>query len=90
MYQPVRWRFVRYTNINTLETFSIQQLQPSHVMFCGYQKQGFKHVFLIGKDNAGQVMYIDPQANVYCAVIEPSCFQYIKDAEEYYILQNTQ
>lgn len=87
--QPARWRFVRYTNIHTLEAFCYQGLLPSHVIFCGYHKQGFKHVFLIGKNNLGQVVYIDPQVNAYCPLDDPRCFEYIRDAEEYYLLQST-
>jgi len=89
VYPTIRWRFFRYTDIHTLENFCIQGLQPSHVIFCGYNKQGFRHVFLIGKTNTGKVVLIDPQANLFCDLENSDCFENIQDAEEYYILQGT-
>jgi hypothetical protein len=88
--QPsARWRFFRYTDIKTLEQFAYQGLQPSHVIFCGYQKNGFKHVFIVGKNHHGQILYIDPQVDAFCPLEQPQCFNYIRDAQEYYILQST-
>jgi len=89
VYPPHRWRFVRYTNIHTLEQFAYQGLQSSHVVFCGYQKNGFKHVFLIGKTNTGHILYIDPQINEFCPLENAPCYQHIRDAQEYFILQST-
>lgn len=87
------WRFIRYTNIKTLEDFCLHNLKPSHVIFCGYSKEVnggiFKHVFLIGKTNQLEVLYIDPQINVFCNLGGKACFSYIKDAQEYYILQTS-
>lgn len=84
-----RFRFFRYTNIETLSRFCQAELVPGHVIFCGYNMQGFKHVFLIGKNFDGSVMYIDPQQDAFCDLSSEECYGYIKDAEEYYILQST-
>ena len=88
--QPsAKWRFFRYTDITTLEQFAYQGLQPSHVIFCGYHKNGFKHVFIVGKNHQGQILYIDPQVDAFCPLENSQCFHYIRDAQEYYILQST-
>jgi hypothetical protein len=89
MYPNFSWQFYRYTNIQTLENFCIHELQPSRVIFCGYNMKGFKHVFLIGKTNNNQILYIDPQVNGLCDLQQAGCFSYIQNAEEYYILQGT-
>jgi len=88
-----RWKFVRYTNIDTLVQFCLQTLQPSHVIFCGYSMivNGtiFKHVFLIGKTNQLEIKYMDPQINAFCNLDEINCYNNIGGAQEYYILQTT-
>lgn len=89
MYSQHRWRFFRYTNIETLSRFCQGELVPGHVIFCGYNFKGFKHVFLIGKKLDGSVMYIDPARYTFCDLSSEECYRYIKDAEEYYILQRT-
>jgi hypothetical protein len=88
--QPsAKWRFFRYTDIATLEQFAFRDLQPSHVIFCGYQKNGFKHVYLVGKNHDGKILYIDPQVDAFCPLENAQCFNFIRDAQEYYILQST-
>ena len=90
MYPQYRFRFFKYTNLHTLSDFCKNELNPGHVIFCGYSKQGFRHVFLIGKNLLGTILYIDPQVDAFCDLSsEQSCLPYIMDAEEYYILQST-
>lgn len=95
IYPTFEWRFIRYTNIKTLENYCFSELQPSHVIFCGYRmynprkKNYLRHVFLIGKDQNNTIVYIDPQINVYCDLKHADCFHYIRDATDYYILQGT-
>jgi hypothetical protein len=89
IYPSFEWRFIRYTNIKTLENYCFSELQPSHVIFCGYKKNYFRHVFLIGKDQNNTVVYIDPQINTFCDLKRADCFHFIRDASEYYILQCT-
>lgn len=84
-----RWKFVRYSNIKTLEEFCFQVLRPSCVVFCGYSKKNLKHVFLIGKTNQKEIKYIDPQLNLFCNLETKECFRNIRNAQEYYILQTT-
>ena len=83
------WRFVRYSNIKTLVEFCFQTLKPSMVIFCGYLKGDFRHVFLIGKTNQMEIKYIDPQLNLFCNLKSKKCYTNIHDAQEYYILQTT-
>lgn len=84
-----RFRFFRYTNIETLSRFCQAELVPGHVIFCGYSMKDFKHAFLIGKKLDGSIMYIDPQPDAFCDLSSDECYEHIKDAEEYYILQST-
>lgn len=58
-------------------------------MYNPKQKNYTGHVFLIGKDQHGTIVYIDPQMNAFCDLKHADCFLYIKDASEYFILQCT-
>ena len=79
------WKFLSTPNINDLDTV-VQNLKPGYVIFCGYEKNGFAHVFLIGKTDSGVPMYIDPQVNALCDLRDPTCTNYITNAQMYYVL----
>jgi hypothetical protein len=70
------------------EKVVIERLKPEHILFCGYEKNGFKHVFLLGRYLDGRIMYIDPQVDggVICDINNDKCFSYISGAQKYYIL----
>lgn len=89
MYPQFRFRFFKYTNLQTLGDFCKNELNPGHVLFCGYIMKGFGHVFLIGKNLSGEVLYIDPQVDAYCDLSTNQCAEFIMGAEEYFILQST-
>ena len=66
----------------------IDNLKPQHILFCGYEKNSFKHVFLLGRDVNGSILYIDPQVDdgVICDISINECFQYISGAQKYFLL----
>lgn len=89
LYDLYQWRFVRYTNLNTLVDYCTKELPPSRVIFCGYASKADGHVFLIGKDNYRRIVYIDIAHNVVCDLSTRDCFRHIAGAPHYYILQST-
>jgi hypothetical protein len=72
--------------LNTIDT----QLLPGHVVFAGYSLKGSSgHVFIIGRYLNGQLVYIDPQINTICDILE--CQELIKDeGKQYFILFNSE
>lgn len=81
------YRFFRYTDINTLSNVCAH-MPINSVIFCGYNKNNFKHVFLIGKNSVNDLVYIDAQYGKLCSLkSDPHCFDIINNAQEYYILQ---
>ena len=67
----------------------IDNLKPQHLLFCGYEKNKFKHVFLLGRYLDGRIMYIDPQVGkngTVCDIHQAECYKYISGAQKYYIL----
>jgi hypothetical protein len=81
-----QWRFFRFTKIETLSQFTVDELKPDHAIFCGYIGQE-GHVFLIAKTSDGKIVYIDPQVNEICPLEQSSCVKYINDKQAYFILQ---
>lgn len=57
-------------------TWISAHLQPGHVVFAGYEGL-VNHVYLIGRFQNGQIVYIDPQAGTICDLTTPACLQYI-------------
>jgi hypothetical protein len=62
-------------------------------MFCGAKYidgsiDGKKHVFLIGRDNSGRIVKIDPQAPApYCYLeTDTACFEYLNTGSVSYSL----
>jgi hypothetical protein len=93
-----KWDFFGYSDIKKLEEFAINYMEPGRVVFCGYYGHNTSvnseigHVFLIGKDKYGQILYMDPQigGNWICNLIgNPECYDYLKDKNQYFILQHS-
>lgn len=88
-----KWRFFRYTNLETLSQYTVNEMKHGHVVFCGYR--GYNpvtetyvgHVFLIGKYLNGNLVYIDPQIPTVCRLDDDQCQNLIKNKQEYFILQ---
>ena len=66
-----KWDFFGYSDIKKLEHYTLNIMQPGHVIFCGYYGHNASvnaqigHVFLIGKDSSGIVKYMDPQIGAF-------------------------
>lgn len=84
--QKFQWRFFRFTKLETLSQFTIDELKPAHAIFCGYIGQE-GHVFLIAKSVDGRILYVDPQVNELCQLDQSSCIKYINNKHAYFILQ---
>lgn len=82
------WRFLRYTDVKDLASFTQFYMKPGHVIFCGFEDEYTKHVFLVGKTMSGNVLYIDPQINLICD-LDSQCRSIIENKKGYYILQNS-
>lgn len=81
------YKFFRYTNLQSLSNICAA-MPLNTVIFCGYNKNNFKHVFLIGKTSNSDIIYIDPQYGQLCALNrDPGCLSVIQNAQEYYVLQ---
>ena len=77
------WKFFETSLLKDLLDAS-KTLQNSHVMFCGYNDNGNKHFFLIGKTNSGNIMYIDPYFQLLCDLkIRQS---YLEQATSFFVL----
>lgn len=79
-----KWRFFRFTKLETLAQFTNQELQQGHAIFCGYMGQS-EHVFLIAKKLNGEIMYVDPQTTQLCSL--NTCEALFQKQKFYYILQ---
>jgi len=81
-----KWKFYKFTNIQTLAQFTSNELKPQNTIFCGYEgTEG--HVFLIAKGNDGKVYYVDPQVDAICNLDTKECFNFIDNKHSYFILQ---
>ncbi len=87
LFEPnFKWRFFRFTKLETLAQFTDQELNIGKAIFCGYMGQE-GHVFLIAKSLDGKVMYIDPQINQICSLDQSNCVSSINNKQAYFILQ---
>jgi hypothetical protein len=91
-----KWDFFGYSDIKKLEHFAVNIMQPGRVIFCGYYGHNASvnaqigHVFLIGKNQSGQIKYMDPQIGngTICNIQgNDTCYSYIADKSRYFILQ---
>ena len=81
------WRFIRYTNMDSIVEFVNNTMSKGFVIFCGYATYQNSHVFLIWKRHDDSKLYIDPQIPIICDLTEVPCYNLIGDKHEYYILQ---
>lgn len=83
-------KFCLFRQIANIETFfsQIQLLTPGTVTLGGYTVSGLSHVFLIGKTQTGQLVYIDPRETVstYCNLSEEQCYNILANKNVYYLL----
>lgn len=91
-----KWDFFGYSDIKKLEHYTMNIMDPGHVIFCGYYGHNASvnaqigHVFLIGKDASGIVKYMDPQIGAHgtiCDLRNPACYSHIENKSQYFILQ---
>jgi hypothetical protein len=64
--------------VNTI----VNQLQPGYVTLGGYEG----HVFIVGRYLNGTIVYIDPQLNTICDLMDPECEKYLKVSNKYYLM----
>lgn len=87
--------FMSFENVGEWES-AIALLEKNRVFFAGFKVGGGGHVFLIARDNDGNLLYIDPQQTpALCNVLDPLCNlnQIIKDNQGnivLYLLYNSQ
>ena len=81
-----QWRFFKFTKLESLSDFTMNELKPGHSIFCGYLGQE-GHVFLIAKSLDGKILYVDPQVNELCPLDQSTCVKYIDNKQAYFILQ---
>ncbi len=71
-------------------------LQPNHAAFCGWAQSSGAHVFIIAKDNSGNLVYLDPQqTGSPCALTNnQDCVNLLENGKtpdrRYFILYNTE
>jgi hypothetical protein len=84
------FKFDPEPNFNQFANRIRECLTKSHVVFAGFTDQyGEQHVFLIGKNNANTLYYIDPQINTICDVQrDPNCSALFQNKQEYYLLES--
>jgi len=88
-YPNASWRFYSYTNVNTLVQYCNNELPINHVIFCGITTKNESHVFLIGKTQNGELIFIDPSIDLLCDLADIHCANMLLKASRYYILQGT-
>ena len=76
--------FMSTTNWDEFKQMINKNLQPGKVTFAGYPG----HVFLIGRNYDGVVLYIDPQVSAYCNLDSPECTFLISNQPMWYLLFN--
>jgi hypothetical protein len=60
-------------------------LNPGNMVFAGYSG----HVFIIGRNSNGVIVYIDPQNGQLCNLSEPECENYVKMNGPWFLLFNS-
>jgi len=85
LYTGVNFEFKSTKKFDEFVQIIETQLLPGNVVFAGYTG----HVFIIGRYLNGQLVYIDPQLNIICNILE--CQDMIRNGgKEYFILFNSQ
>jgi len=83
-----KYEFMKINNYELFSTKIKENLKIGHVVFAGYTG----HVFLIGKKQSGEIVYIDaqqPSEQALCSLNGESfqkCEDLIKNKSEYYLL----
>ena len=87
------WKFEEACECE-IENYINKEMSDNTVIFCGYEIDSFRHVFLIGKEN-GILFLFDPQVckNLICNLSLPECLKniqgknYVKGKNSYFILK---
>jgi hypothetical protein len=93
LFPSKQWEFQPFSNLNELAYFTKAQMTNGRVVFCGYVgynptlNKSTGHVFLIGKNLQGTVLYLDPQIPTICDLDDAQCANYISGKNQYFILQ---
>ena len=72
-----------------------ENLQPNHAAFCGWSQATGAHVFVIAKNNVGNLIYLDPQQRGSPCIMDnnPGCINLLTNGatadRQYYILYST-
>jgi hypothetical protein len=65
-----------------------KNLFPGHVVFAGHQGD-INHVYLIGRQISGNLVYIDPQLGIFCDLSTDECQGYLKNNRVYRLMFNS-
>jgi len=65
-----------------------KNLIPGHVVFAGHQGD-INHVYLIGRQINGTLVYIDPQVGMYCDLSKEECQRYLTNNNVYRLMFNS-
>ena len=63
-------------------------LLPGHVVFAGHQGN-INHVYLIGRQVNGTIVYIDPQVGIFCDLSKEECQAYLTNNKVYRLMFNS-
>ena len=98
---PGTIKYFNFTNFNALgggiDLFAkiLNNLKPGHAAFCGWSQLSGAHVFVVAKDNSGNLVYLDPQLRGSPCVLNDNqdCINLLETNKssdrQYYILYNT-
>jgi len=65
-----------------------KNLLPGHVVFAGHQGN-VNHVYLIGRQVNGTIVYIDPQSAIFCDLSTAECQRYLTNNKVYRLMFNS-
>jgi hypothetical protein len=65
-----------------------KNLLPGYVVFAGHEG-GNNHVYLIGRELGGKLLYIDPQVGILCDLSTEECQGYLINNRVYRLLFNS-
>ncbi len=65
-----------------------KNLVPGHVVFAGHQGN-VNHVYLIGRQINGTLVYIDPQVGIFCDLSKEECQRYLTNNKVYRLMFNS-
>ena len=63
-------------------------LLPGHVVFAGHEGN-VNHVYLIGRQVNGTIVYIDPQSAIFCDLSTPECQAHLMNNKVYRLMFNS-